>query len=339
VRVIGVRTGAQASLIEQLDTLATSTGAVSATNAPLTDQVNPASPTVSDDIGRAVIGALSSLTAGTQLDVGLRLVASPDSPSPAFIFSYVAVDEPGDGCEAPVNDVHQNCIAGATPRFDVTFANPPMPLSVPNNPADPNGGYWQTLELVGDGSYVLERIPVYIVPSDVSSDTSPVSYETSASYWQDFGSPNCTANEQPDWSNLSWSATIPADTSLVWQVCAADTAAGLATCDLQTLARVTSGGSCTVDGDCTNGFCQAGTCQFAEGPDCTDDSECGKDGVCAVGGKCAWTSLPIDPQAVFGSPSSGRWMRVQANLHSSTDQTTAPILHTWRVEYDCKVSE
>jgi hypothetical protein len=338
VRVVGLHTGVQAAATEQLQTLATATGAVDATSAPLTVEIDPASATVADDIGRAVVGALSSLTAATQLDVSLRLVPTPDAPSPAFTFSHVAVDEATDGCDAPVNDVHQNCVAGATPRFDVTFANPPAPFNVPPNPLDANGGYWQTLELVGDGTYVLERIPVYIVPSDVTSDTAPLSYEADASYWQDFGSPNCLDTERPDWSNLGWSATVPPDTTMVWELCTAETLAALNSCTAETLARITSGGSCALDGDCPYGFCQAGTCQYAEGPTCTEDTTCGKNGVCN-GGRCAWTSLPIDPHAVLGSLGGQPYMRVQVNLYSSTDQTAAPILHTWRIEYDCQSAE
>src|SRR5690606_39277005 len=84
--------------------------------------------------------------------------------------------------------------------------------------------FW--IEVVGNGTFVLERVPVRIVvPSNVPT------YPPSGSYWRDYDSTSfCEGTERPDWNNLTWETVdLPAGTSIRWEIRAAQTLAGLAT--------------------------------------------------------------------------------------------------------------
>jgi hypothetical protein len=105
---------------------------------------------------------------------------------------------------------------------------------------------------------------------------------------------------------------------------------------MDTLASVTPGDPCATAADCPNGYCHAGTCHFAVGPDCSNDQDCGQNGVC-VASLCRWTALPIDPYPL--AKGGERYARLQARLHSSIDRTVAPVVYQWRMEYECGQSE
>jgi len=338
VRVMGAAIGDEANLREQLSALASDTQAVGETSGALVVTASPADPELGNTLGSKIVASIRDLSAGLRMSVGIRLNPAPDNPPTPFTFAAQAIDQTADGCNAPVNQVHQNCGAGATPEFSVTFTNPGAPNAVPLNPDDPHGGYYMTLEVVGDGRYVLESIPVYIVPADVAPERPQRNYEAFGRYWQDVGSPNCLSNERPEWSRLSWDATLPSGTSIVWQVCAAETRAELATCVPTTLATVTGGGACTADSDCPDGFCASNVCQFAIGPDCEDDNACGQNGVCRDG-SCRFTSLPIDPAPALTREGDQSYLRVAVEMFASGDQQRAPIVYDWQVDYDCRAAE
>jgi len=298
-------------------------------------------------MGSAILQAVQLLSENLEMDVGVRLVEDPDDPTPDFLFEVEALDQPGDLCDAPIDtdgdsqnlpDTHQNCGPGATPQFSVTFTNRPAPNNVPLNTGDPNGGYQMRLELIGDGQYVVDSIPVYIIPEDVVPDGGMEVFDAEGVYTQSFSATGCQGTELPDWDVLSWNATMPEGTSLRWEACLESTAELLAQCtdeDYVLIANVAGGGTCGASSDCTRGFCQAGKCQIVTGPACSDASECGNGGTC-VEGACDWASLPVDTAPALAN---GLYSRIHMSLRvvmgASEGGTAAPTLHDWQIEYLC----
>ncbi len=256
---------------------------------------------------------------------------------------------PGDLCQPPVDtdgdaantpDTHIACTPGAVPRFKITIANPSPPNNVPSNPADPLGGYNLRIDLIGDGQYVVDQIPIYIIPEDVVEEPGENRYEPLGTYSQTISAQGCFGTEAPLWKDLNWTADIPSGTTLTWNVCTANTIEELDTCTLQTAAVVQTGGSCVNDSNCPNGYCNdASLCEFALGPPCGDDGECGSNGVC-VSNRCQWTHNPIDVKpALLRSLQGKRHARVQALLQSNTARTRAPTVHSWGLNYTCTALE
>jgi hypothetical protein len=334
---------------QQLRTIAQATDAVALDGTPLFFKIN----SDGTGMGATIVEAVNQLAGNLAMDVGVRLVEEPDSPAPRhFRFLVRAVDMPGDSCDAPVNrdgdtagvvDTHVNCRPGAVPRFEVTFSNPTPPNSVPANPTDPNGGYNMRLELIGDGQYVVDEIPVYIIPEDVVENPGDDRFNDSGSYEQTISASGCFGTESPLWKELSWSADLPSGTSLVWSICTADTVDELAGCTLETVATVRTGGTCSQSSDCMGGYCvgPVGTsvCEYATGPTCTADQDCGLNGAC-VTGTCAWTANPIDVKpAVLRSLQGKQHARVQVTLNANAARTRAPTVHSWGLKYTCTAQE
>ncbi len=354
VRVITVRSSGDRYAREQMESLSRSTGAVSSAGSPLTFDIS----SDGSGMGSAIINAVQALAQSLEMDVGVRLVESPDKPTPRFGFRVRAVDRAGDLCSPPVDrdmdaqrtpDTHKRCAPGAMPRFEVTFENPAN-APVPCNGHDANGvckGYNMRIELIGDGRYVVDSIPVYIIPADVVPDRGAPVFESTATYSQTTSSRGCQQTETPEWEGLSWNATLPADTKITWRMCGADEDADLAGCTLRTLAEVTPGGACTKRSDCTDGgrvgFCQARACQYALGPKCVADAQCGVNGYCrrVAGNKsCMWDALPIDPtSALFPGQDRKPHVRVAVTLSSNPNQSAAPTIHDFHLRYECGGTE
>jgi hypothetical protein len=331
---------------EQSVLLASDTSATATDGSPLAASVRPYSNNVAD-IGRPVVRAVQALVAQRSMDVSLRLRQQPDDPTPDFRFSAEAIDTPSDACDPPVDtdadglpDLHVNCRPGARPRFRVTFVNPPVPSNVPPNPADRSGGYSMTLDLLGNGSYVLDQIPVYLVPEEVTSAPPVQPYLSDAVYEQTLWSTGCLGNEAPLWRLLGWEATVPSGTELDWDMCLAETEAGLDTCTYSRVGTVQSGGPCTIDSQCDDGYCDASNaCHFVTGPVCTADADCGDMGRCIAGpteSRCMWTGNPVAlaPSLVPGTQGFP-FARVRVTLRANTSRTLAPTVNRYRVEYVC----
>jgi hypothetical protein len=106
------------------------------------------------------------------------------------------------GCDdtsaVPKNTV-KSCRPGAVPKFLVSFTNPagPSPPPVPpNDPTlDPNGGYHFKLQIVGDHQYLLDEVPVYIIPTGNMGPPPPApgggTYVMSGSYEQQVFGAGC----------------------------------------------------------------------------------------------------------------------------------------------------
>ena len=331
---------------QQLRTVAQATDAVALSGSPLFFKIN----SDGTGLGTTIVQAVNDLAGNLAMDVSVRLVELPDSPAPRhFRFLVRAVDTAGDLCQPPIDtdgdsantpDTHVDCTPGAVPRFEVTFQNPNPPNQVLPNPNDPNGGYNMRLELIGDGQYVVDEIPVYIIPDDVVEEVGDTRFQPSASYEQVISATGCFGTESPLWRTLSWDAAIPNGTTLVWRVCTADTVAELAGCSLQTAATVQTGTDCAADSDCPNGYCNSGgMCEFALGPACSSDDECGVNGMC-VDGACMWSDNPADVKpALLRSLQGKRHARVQVEMLANSTRTRAPTVNTWGLKYTCTAQE
>ncbi|MDB4990509.1 MAG: internalin [Myxococcaceae bacterium] len=291
-------------------------------------------------MGSAVITAVNDLA--NALSMNLGLVLTPIAPNiPAKPFGFVVQALPGSGnCSAPIDtdgdgiaDTFVACRPGATPTFKVTITNPPAPNNVPSSALDRNGGYQMKVQVIGNGRFVMDEVPVYVIPQNL---TPPASlYPSSGSYEQTINS-SCSGTGAPSWRSLSWDATLPAGTSMVWSVCSGDTAAALSTCTLSRAATVTSGSGCTSSSQCPNGYCaSSGVCEYVVGPACGSAADCGNAGAC-VGGTCAWTQNPIDllPALVAGQEGPAM-MRVNLVLNANAAKTAAPTVQDWHLEYVC----
>jgi len=111
------------------------------------------------------------------------------------------------------------CLPGTSVDFNVAFRNDiVMPTATPQV-------FDFFIEVIGDGTFVLERIPVRIVvPPEVPA------YPPEGRYWRDYDSTMyCASNERPDWGDLEWEiVSLPSGTSILWEIRAASTSAGLA---------------------------------------------------------------------------------------------------------------
>jgi hypothetical protein len=316
---------------QQATVLANATGAIGKSLAPLVFDID------SDGKGlsTSVVNGIAALANYLEMNVSLRIAFDPDA-NPGFDVVVKAVDAPGDGCSGLVNNEHQHCVPGASPRFEVEFTNP-LGSPVPSNPTDANGGYNFRAELIGDQQFVVDKVPIYIVPHDVDHSSMPVAQVApSGTYWQDIASPGCSGNLAPDWHDLNWTADVPNGTSVSFAVCAADQTDALGTCDAKTLATITGGAACTNDADCTNGYCAtAGNCQtITGGSSCTLDTDCTTGAVCKAD-KCYFSRQPVYIGALLGTSNYDTALRMRINLTGNVTDNTSPTIHDWNLTYVC----
>ncbi len=344
VRVITVNSSNDAYLAEQAAALSNATGAVSKTGTPLTFTIG----SNGSGMGSAIIDAVNLLAGNLAMDVSVVLAESPDKPVPSFGFKVQAIDVPGDSCDPPVDsdndpeklpDTHKKCKPGATPRFSVTFENRashPVPL----NPNDPKGGWNMKLQLIGDKTYNVSEIPVYIIPERLTANPQEPLFAESGSYEERITAKGCHANEVPVWRTIAWNGKLPAGTRVDWQICTGNTEKELDDCTLETAAEVRPGMNCSGQSECSDGYCDAsGKCHFPTGPACVESLDCGRNGVCS-NGKCAWTvgpSIDLKPLAVAlqGRPKA----RIRMMLYANPERTQAPTIRNWSLDYVCSQQE
>lgn len=342
---IGNGSSADKYTVQQSKTLSSATGAVGISNAPLTFNINADG----SGMGVSVVEAVNLLAGNLSMDVSVLLKEEPDNPTPNFGFKVEALDIPGDSCDPPENrdgdpqslpDTHINCRPGATPRFKITITNRPPPNAVPTNPNDPNGGWNMKLQLIGDSTYIVDQIPVYIIPEDVVADPPTEIFAQTGTYEQEAKAIGCMGTESPVWKSLYWNATVPSGTKMTWQLCGGNTDAELASCSWKTAGVVQSGGACANDLDCENGYCDAsGVCHYVTGPACNNSTDCGTNGVC-ITGTCLWTDNPIDIKPALAQGIQGKdRMKVRVVLQSNANRSQAPTIHDWRLDYLCTPQE
>ncbi len=185
----------------QLKVISQASGAIDATNGQgLLRYIN----SNGTGIGSGLSMAVRDLANYLAMDITLSVVNNPGftitiqkctnsaDPNQAQCQSF------SQGCSdtspAPKNTVAQ-CAPGATPQFFVQFTNPLDPNAVPPNTADPNGGYHFKLQIVGNHQYLLDEIPVYIIPTDKMGPPPPSvgagTYMTSGTYEQQVYGAGC----------------------------------------------------------------------------------------------------------------------------------------------------
>ncbi len=309
--------------------VASATGALGENSRPLVNNVAPNG----NGISSATVEMVQEAAEYMRMDVRVRVLQDPD-PNP-FVTSIVAVDgSPVNGCEGVIANEHQNCLPGSAPAFDISFKNPEP--GVEPNPSDPNGGYTFTLQLIADNKWVMDEIPVYIVPSD--EPVAPPLY-AAGSYWQDIYAGQCGTNERPDWSDLAWSADLPNGTKIIFELCTADSAEELDSCTYTHIVTVRSSGACTADSDCPQGTCAAnGYCLYLQGGACENEDDCAPDATC-YNGTCMYASQPIDVaeamQAVEDLGNKRKHLRINMQLLPDPTATQRPTLYDWFLTYVC----
>jgi hypothetical protein len=278
------------------------------------------------------------LAAYLEMNVTVRVIFEPDT-NPGFNVSVSAIDQPGDGCPGLVGITHQKCVPGATPRFRIAIANPAAPNNVPLNPVDPNGGYNFRAELIGDGQFIVDYVPIYIIPKPAPPrPPPPPMYYPSGEYHQDIASPGCNGNQAPDWRDLDWSADVYGNTSITFNACAAQTQAALASCTPRAIAKVTGGGDCTTTADCPVGYCNTdiGVCQITTAGSCTVSSNCPNNAFCdTTSNLCTFTSQPVYIGTALGELNFKSYMRMSIGLAATQPFEAPPVLHRWEMTYIC----
>jgi hypothetical protein len=317
----------------QAKTLANGTGALGSTLKPLVYDIDGDG----GGLSKSVVQGIGQLANYLEMNVSARVVFDPDA-NPGFAVSVKAVDQPGDGCSGLVGIEHQHCLPGATPRFEIQFNNP-VNAPVPLNSKDPNGGYNFRAELIGDSQFIVDKVPIYIIPRDVDNMTKAVpKVATNGSYWQDLTANNCVGTQRPDWRDLTWNALVPDGTSVSFSVCASDKASDLATCTPTPLCTVTGGAACTTDTNCPNGYCSAQkNCQQITGRSCNVNADCASGSTC-ISSKCVYTGQPVYAGAVLGSGNYTSNLRMKVGLTANTTANTAPTVNDWSLSYLCNTA-
>jgi hypothetical protein len=384
--------------LKQSQVLAQATGAVTPSGTALVQQIN------SDGTGSAggLVSSIQQLSQYLKMDVSLVPADGPDPGASKFLINVAPINSLGcqqphplldpvtGNCQAKTTsaclrsacacNTQYDCLPGSTPKFTVTFTNPAS-APVPPNPSDPFGGYHFTLQLRGNGKYVLDTIPVYIIPTDipVMQPPPPAAFQTLGVYEQDVFAGACRQVPGPDggfvidpnskntvaWSDIFYDANIPDGTSVDFEICTADTAAGLTTCSwVPTAGRqkvtVQAKGTCIDDSQCQgitgfgDGYCTAyGTCQFINAQKIAYDLPCtSTSGSCPNGpdihgnviaskcdtsiGRCVYTSQPADIGETLPTGENGKYYaRIRVTLHADPSASKAPTLYSWYVTYNC----
>jgi hypothetical protein len=288
-------------------------------------------------LSTAVVNAVSQLAKYLEMDVTVRVLFDPD-PNPGFIVKVKAIDQAGDGCDGLVGLTHQKCAPGATPRFQISFENPPgAPVAL--NPNDPKGGYSFRAELIGDNQFIVDKVPIYIIPTPgPMGPPTPTQYYTQGTYWQDTGSPGCKGNQAPDWRDLSWNAEVYANTSVTFSACTAQTTAALASCTPHEIASITGTGTCTTTADCPSGYCDTSVhvCQVATAGTCANSTQCASNAFCDMTmGKCVFNGQPVYIGAVLAAENFNSYIRMKIDLHGTPPFTSPPVVHSWDMTYLC----
>jgi hypothetical protein len=319
----------------QATALANATGALGSNLAPLVFDIDGNG----SGLSKTVVDGVAALAHYLEMNVFARVVFNPDA-NPGFGLLVRAVDAPGDGCSGLVGIEHQHCVPGASPRFELEFTNP-LGSPIALNPNDPNGGYNFRAELIGDNQFVVDRVPIYIIPRDVNNVPEPIAQVVpQGSYWQDVAAPGCSQTQRPDWHDLTWSADVPQGTSVSFNVCASDKATDLQTCPLTTLCTITGGAACTADSECGYGKCfkksgaMTGNCQTVTANACATDAQCLSGSHCRAS-KCTFDVQPVYIGDVLGSKNYAANLRMNVALTGNTTANTAPIVHDWSLTYVC----
>jgi hypothetical protein len=289
-------------------------------------------------LSRTVVNAIAELSNYLEMDVKVVVAFEPND-NPGFLITVRAIDQAGDGCSGLIGIEHQNCTPGASPRFTIDFENP-LGAPVPLNPDDENGGWQFRADLIGDDQFVIDSVPIYIIPEDVIPNMGPPppEYLSQGEYWQDSGAPGCSGNAAPDWRDLSWNADVYPNTTVNFKACTAQTADGLETCTPKTIATVTGAGTCDATEDCPVGYCDTdiGVCQIARAGNCTESAQCAFNAFCDLTvGKCTYLGQPVYIGAAIGADNFQSFLRMIIDLSVVEPFDEPPVVHGWEMTYYC----
>jgi hypothetical protein len=218
----------------------------------------------------------------------------------------ICTPKPGDPAGYSCNTQYQ-CVPGSAPKFTVTFTNP-SDSPVPLNPNDAYGGYHFKLQIIGDKKYLLDEVPVYIIPTMHPAMGPPKGtglFQSSGVYTQDILTAACPSlsatgstmtNDLPQWSDLFFSAGLPEGTSMDFELCTKDKKEQLGGCVWSSSSpgsrkkvTVRAKGTCASNAECRgvpdygDGYCSLGACQFISEPKVAWDIACADNGPCANG--------------------------------------------------------
>ncbi|MGE0790742.1 MAG: hypothetical protein AB7S26_34025 [Sandaracinaceae bacterium] len=219
VRVISIVSGTSGDAYNDAVNLANATGSTNGSGTPYVYSV------AGDGTGldTSIVNAVLDLANYNRIDISAR--ATDDASTPAvdernFVTGITANSWGAGSCTGiSGGNTFIQCLPGTDVNFTITFENtfvmPTMTTQV----------FDFFIEVVGDGAFVIDRIPVrIIVPALV-----PV-YPPSGSYFQNYDSTlYCAGNERPDWGDLTYTfASLPAGTSAEFEIRASDMLSTLA---------------------------------------------------------------------------------------------------------------
>lgn len=169
-------------------------------------------------LSSAIVDAVVDLANYSRMDVSARAVGDTQGFTrlPITALSW----GPRGSCTGiSGGNTFVQCLPGTDVNFRVTFRNDAvMPMATPQV-------FTFFIEIVGDGTIVLGRVPVRIVVPAISAG-----YPATGTYLHDYDTTTrCDLTERPDWGNLTWSADVPAGTSLEFELRAAESLAALPT--------------------------------------------------------------------------------------------------------------
>lgn len=185
-------------------------------------------------LSATIVSAVQDLASYSTMDITAR----PSGDTQGFTQSIAAVSwGPGTCTGISGGTTFVACLPGTTVTFDVSFRNATVPpTAVPQV-------FSFFIEVIGDGTFVLARIPVRIVVAPTVAG-----FEPSGIYWHDYDSTTrCLVDERPDWGALGWTADVPPGTDIRIELRSTDQLASIATATPVATVSCTSTGTGTAD--------------------------------------------------------------------------------------------
>ncbi len=212
--------------------LGNATGSLGSSGAPYVFRINDNGTGLSSTVVNAVV----DLANYSRMDISAR--ASGDSWG--FTKTITAVSWGPGGCTGiSGGTTFTQCLPGTHVNFNVQFQNTSV---MPTATAQVFSFF---IEVVGNGTTVLERVPVRIVVPAMNSTL----YDPEGRYWRDFDS---TMRCDPitscaDWSQFTWTADVPAGTQLRFEFRTANSAAAVPSATPVATHTVTTSGAGSLD--------------------------------------------------------------------------------------------
>ncbi|MEY4580727.1 MAG: hypothetical protein RL701_5430, partial [Pseudomonadota bacterium] len=301
----------------QAKVIATSSHAVGAGGAPIWTKIQRDGR----GTGSGLITGIAQVADYLAMDVAVVATDGPDPGASRFRINVAPVNTPQCLSPHPLIDgsthvctpkpgnpkgyacnTQYACAPGSAPKFVVTITNP-TDAPVAPNANDAFGGYHFKLQIIGNKKYLLDEVPVYIIPTTAMTNVpgpggGSGAFQSSGTYTQDISAAGCSktigdnSNELPKWSDLFFNANLPEGTSIDFQLCTGNSDSELNACTWVSPRKkvtVRAKGTCADNTQCLNipgygnGFCGGGQCQFITEPKVAYDVSCSNDTQCPNG--------------------------------------------------------